>query len=208
MYIADDHSIIRQGLRSFLATEDGIEVVGEESNGERALASIRALRPNVAVLDIQMPGLSGIEVARKLNDEDSHTSVLVLSMHTEDHFVEAAMSAGAVGYILKGEAGREISQAVHATARGESYISPQIAGTLVKAMRQKPGIQPKLSGRERDVLRLLSEGLSSKAIASTLGLAPKTVEGNRAAIMDKLGIRSVAGLVKYAIRNHLTSPSD
>ncbi len=202
IFLADDHALIRTGLRTLLAAESDIEIVGEEVDGARALAAIRALRPDVAVLDVQMPALSGIEIARQLNDEDSHTSVLVLSMHNDASLVEAAMSAGAVGYILKEDAVHDLVLAIRATARGESYISPQIGASMVKPASPDPAVH--LTPREQDVLRLLSEGLSSKQIAGSLGLAAKTVEGHRAAIMDKLGIRSVAGLVKYAIRHHLT----
>jgi DNA-binding NarL/FixJ family response regulator len=203
--LADDHAIVREGLRAVLNDEASIEIVAEESDGERALEAIARLRPDVAVLDIRMPGLSGIEVARKLNEDGLATAVVLLSMHKEESFVQSAMDAGVGGYVVKEDAARELIDAVRAVARGDVYLSPRIAGSVVQALRRGPA--PKaahLTPRERDVVRLLSEGLTSKEIAARLDLSPKTVDGHRATIMDKLGIRSVAGLVKYAIRNHLS----
>lgn len=203
--LADDHAIVREGLRAVLNGESSIEVVAEESDGERALDAIARLRPEVAVLDIRMPGLSGIEVARKLNEDGIATAVVLLSMHKEESFVQSAMDAGVGGYVVKEDAARELIDAVHAVARGDVYLSPRIAGSVVQALRRGPVTKSaNLTPRERDVVRLLSEGLTSKEIASRLDLSPKTVDGHRATIMDKLGIRSVAGLVKYAIRNHLS----
>jgi DNA-binding NarL/FixJ family response regulator len=152
-----------------------------------------------------MPGLSGIEVARKLNEDGLATAVVLLSMHKEESFVQAAMDAGVGGYVVKEDAARELVDAVLAVSRGDVYLSPRIAGSVVQALRRGPATKSaQLTPRERDVLRLLSEGLTSKEIAARLELSPKTVDGHRATIMDKLGIRSVAGLVKYAIRNHLS----
>lgn len=203
--LADDHAIVRDGLKALLSTQSDIEVVGEEQDGERALESIRKLAPDVAVLDIRMPGLTGIELARKLNDEGSLTGVVLLSMHREEAFVQAAMDAGVGGYVVKEDAARELIDAIRAVARGDVYLSPRVAGSVVQAIRRGPPPKvPHLTPRERDVLRLLAEGLTSKEMAVRLELSPKTVDGHRAAIMDKLAIRSVAGLVKYAIRNHLT----
>lgn len=207
--LADDHTIVREGLRVVLSTEPGIEVVAEESDGERALAAIARIRPDVAVLDIRMPGLSGIEVARKLNEDGIATAVVLLSMHKEESFIQSAMDAGVGGYVVKEDAARELIDAVHAAARGDVYLSPRIAGSVVQALRRGPSSKtPSLTPRERDVVRLLSQGLTSKEIASKLDLSPKTVDGHRATIMDKLGIRSVAGLVKYAIRHHLSGLDD
>jgi DNA-binding NarL/FixJ family response regulator len=203
--LADDHAIVRDGLKALLATHPDIEVVGEEQDGDRALEAIRQLRPDVAVLDIRMPGLTGIALARKLNEEGLLTGVALLSMHKEEAFVQAAMDAGVGGYVVKEDAARELIDAIRAVARGDVYLSPRVAGSVVHAIRRaSPPKAPHLTPRERDVLRLLAEGLTSKEMASRLELSPKTVDGHRAAIMDKLAIRSVAGLVKYAIRNHLT----
>lgn len=204
--LADDHAIVRDGLKAVLAGQADFEVVAAESDGEAALETIRRLRPDVAILDIRMPGLTGIEIARKLNDEGVLTCIVLLSMHKEGSFVQAALDAGVGAYVVKDDAARELVDAIKAVVRGDVYLSPRIAGSVVQAIRRGPPTKaPHLTARERDVLRLLSEGLTSKEIASRLDLSPKTVDGHRAAIMDKLGIRSVAGLVKYAIRNHLTN---
>lgn len=203
--LADDHAIVREGLRAVLSTEGGVQIVAEESDGERALNQIRALKPDVAVLDIQMPSLTGIEIARRLNEDGALTSVVLLSMHKEESFVQAAVEAGVAGYVVKEDAAKELLEALHAVGRGDVFISPRVAGSVLQAIRRGPQEKaPHLTPRERDVVRLLSEGLTSKEIAAKLELSPKTVDGHRSTIMDKLGIRSVAGLVKYAIRNHLT----
>lgn len=203
--LADDHPVVRTGLRAVLAPEGDIQIIGEEADGSRALDSIRSLRPDVAVLDIQMPGLSGIEVCRRLVSEGSRTAVVVLSLHKEELDVQSALEAGVAGYVVKDDAASELVEAIRSAARGEAYISPRLSASLVRAIRRKGAPAPaQLTPRERDVLRLLAEGLRSKEIAGRLNLSPKTVEGHRAALMDKLNIRSVAGLVKYAIRNRLT----
>ena len=206
--LADDHAIVRDGLRAVLEAEKDFEVIGQESDGEAALKSIQTHAPDVAVLDIQMPGLTGLEVARRLSTEGSKTRVVLLSMHKEDAFVRAAVDAGVSGYVVKEDAARELTDAIRAAMRGDVYLSPRVAGHLVQAVRRgnaegREGKNP-LTPRERDVLRLLADGLTSKEIAAELKLSPKTVDGHRTAIMDKLAIRNVAGLVKFAIRNHLT----
>jgi len=202
VFLADDHAIVRDGLRAVLASEADLEVVGEEPDGARALAAIERLLPDVAVLDLQMPTLSGIEVAQRLSGQ-ARTLVIVLSMHKAASFVQAALRAGAAGYLVKEDAARELTAAIRAVVRGDTYLSPRVAGGAVSGLR-RGGKEPRLTPRETEVLRLLSEGLTSKEIAARLGMAPKTVEGHRAAIMEKLDIHSVAGLVKYALRHHLT----
>lgn len=203
VFLADDHAIVRDGLRAVLAAEKDLEIVGEEPDGERALAAIERLQPDVAVLDVQMPNLSGIEVAQKLAGQ-AKTLVVLLSMHKAASFVQAALQAGAAGYLVKEDAARELTEAIRAVVRGDTYLSPRVAGAVVSALRPRPAHEPHLTPRESDVVRLLSEGLTSKEIAARLGMAPKTVEGHRAAIMEKLDIHSVAGLVKYALRHNLT----
>ncbi|MBS2025512.1 MAG: response regulator transcription factor [Deltaproteobacteria bacterium] len=205
--LADDHAIVRDGLRAVLAGDKEFEVIAQESDGQAALETIQKLKPHVAVLDIQMPGLTGLEVARRLTTEGSSTRVVLLSMHREDAFVRAAVDAGVAGYVVKEDAARELTDAIKAAVRGDVYLSPRVAGQLVQAVRRGPGqaeIKTSLTPRERDVLRLLADGFTSKEIAARLKLSPKTVDGHRTAIMDKLAIRTVAGLVKFAIRNHLT----
>jgi len=205
IFIADDHPIVRAGLRSMLAAERNLEVVGEADNGLDALAEIRRLRPDIAVLDIEMPGMGGIEVARQLRDARLATRVLILSLHAEGAFVQAALEAAVRGYLLKEDSGEELITALHRIASGEVHLSPRVAGAAARAMREK-SVEPQLTPRERDVVRLLSEGLSSKEIAVRLQLTSKTVDGYRSEIMAKLGVHSLAGLVRYALAHHLTDP--
>jgi len=204
VFIADDHSIFRAGLQSVLTSARDFQLVGEATTGKEALETILRLQPDLAVLDVEMPGLGGIEVARQLRDARSPTQVLILSVHGSGSFVQAALEASARGYLVKQDAGEELVTALRSIARGEVYLSPRVAGAAVQAMRDQP-LEPRLTKRERDVVRLLSEGLSSKEIAGRLGLTPKTVDGYRSAIMAKLGVRNVAGLVRYALTHHLTT---
>jgi DNA-binding NarL/FixJ family response regulator len=205
--LADDHAIVRDGLRAVLEAEPGVSVVAQVSDGPAALAAIEQHKPDVAVLDIQMPGLTGLEVARQVVASGARTKIVLLSMHKEDAFVRAAVDAGVAGYVVKEDAARELTQAIRAAARGDVYLSPRVAGQVMQAVRSgapAAGARAQLTPRERDVLRLLADGLTSKEIAGKLHLSPKTVDGHRTAIMDKLAIRNVAGLVKFAIRSHLT----
>ena len=200
LLLADDHAILRAGLRSLLSAEKDFEVVAEQEDGAAALLAIERLKPDVAVLDVEMPGLSGIEITRRLNQADSLTSVVVLSMHKEAAFVRAAIEAGVLGYVVKQDAAGELIDAIRAAAKGELYVSPRVAGAALRAPERS-----RLTPRESDVVRLLAAGKSSKEIAEELKLSAKTVDGYRSAIMEKLGIHSVAGLVKYALRNQLTT---
>ena len=200
--LADDHPVLRAGLRSVLSREPDLQIVAEEGDGTAALASLLALKPDVAVLDIQMPGLSGLEVARRLGD--SRTAIVLLSLHREEQDVQSALDAGVLGYVVKDDLTADLVQAIRAAGRGDMYISPRVSGSLVRALRREPAqATSSLTPRERDVLKLLAEGLRSKDIADRLALSPKTVEGHRAALMEKLDIHSVAGLVKYALKHRL-----
>jgi DNA-binding NarL/FixJ family response regulator len=201
--LAEDHGVVREGLAALIRGEPDLEVVAEVANGEDGARQIEALRPDVAVVDIAMPQMTGIEVARAVRDAGLRTAVVLLSMHSEPSFVRAGLDAGASGYVLKSARGRDLLDAVRAAASGDVYLSPAVAGSVVRATREEPG--PELTARERDVLRLLARGLCSKEIAAKLDIATRTVDGYRAQIMEKLDIHNVPGLVKYALRAHLTT---
>ena len=200
--LADDHPLIRAGLRTVLSAEPDLQIVAEEADGTSALEAIRKHRPEVAVLDIQMPGLSGIEVARAL--VGGRTAIVLLSLHRDEQDVQAALDAGVLGYVPKDDLTASVVHAIRAAERGEMYIAPSVSASLVGALRRRDARPAtSLTARERDVLRLVAQGLRSKDIADRLTLSPKTVEGHRAALMEKLAIHSVAGLVKYALKHHL-----
>lgn len=204
LFLADDHSIVRAGIRSVLADDPTLELVGEEADGLAALEAIRRLSPDVAILDIEMPGLSGVELARTLSESGSATAVILLSVHATPTYVQAAVDAGVAGYVVKDEASRELPAALAALRRGEVFVSPRVTGCLMQALRHPSAASAELTPRERDVVRLVAEGLTSREIGERLELSAKTVEGHRAQVMEKLRIDSLAGLVKYAIRNRLT----
>jgi len=208
--IADDHKILREGLRSLLEKQPTFAVVAEAEDGLTAYEGIKKHKPEIAILDIGMPGLNGIEVTRKIRSDLAPTKVIALSMHADRHFIMGVLEAGANGYLLKDSAFAELVTAVAAVAKGKMYLSPSIAETVIKSSleksdREKQGSGVLLSGREREVLQMIAEGKSTKEIALKLFVSTKTVETHRKQIMDKLNIRTVAGLTKYAIREGLTS---
>jgi DNA-binding NarL/FixJ family response regulator len=204
--LVDDHKMMRDGLRAILEKED-LEVVGEAASGREALAQARRLRPQVMVMDISMPDLNGIDATGKLLAELPSVKVIALSMNSDRRYVLAMFKAGAVGYLLKNAASEELIAAVRAVADDLTYVSPAIASLIVDdALGGKQGTPVRtLSPREREVLQLLAEGKSSKDIAARLDVAVPTVETHRRQIMDKLGLRTIAELTKYAIREGLTS---
>jgi DNA-binding NarL/FixJ family response regulator len=205
--VVDDHKMMRDGLTSLLEHE-GLTVVGECGDGHEAVDLARRLRPDVVVMDLAMPGLNGVDATRQLVADLPGVKVLALSAHSDRRDVVAMFQAGAVGYVLKSSAAKELLEAVRAIGTGLTYVSPAVAAIVVSNC-VTPGspTQPgkRLSPRERQVLQLLAEGNSSKDIARTLNLAVTTVETHRRQIMDKLNVRTVAELTKYAIREGLTS---
>ena len=208
--IADDHKILREGLKSLLEKQPEFAVVGEAQDGLSAISEAKKHKPDIAILDIGMPDLNGIEVTRRIRSEMAETRVIALSMHADRRFVMGILEAGANGYLLKDSAFAELITAVTAVAKGKMYLSPSIAETVVKNSLEKldrkdEGSSVLLSGREREVLQMIAEGKSTKEIALKLFVSTKTVETHRKQIMDKLNIRTVAGLTKYAIREGLTS---
>lgn len=209
--IADDHRIMREGLRALLAVQDGVTVVGEAEDGRRAVDLAGRLHPDIVIMDITMPGLNGIEATRQIIAANPETRVIALSIHSDRRFVRQMFEAGATGYLLKEGAFEELARAIHAVADGRAFVSPGIAGILIDdcvrhmAGKATPAGAPSLSGREREVLQLLAEGKATKEIALILRVGAKTVETHRRQVMLKLQLNSVAELTKYAIREGLTS---
>lgn len=207
--LADDHRIFRDGLRPLLTAEDDLAVVAEADNGLDALQLARDIAPDVAVLDISMPGLNGIEVARRLSEELPAVKTIILSMHSDRRFVLAALRAGARGYLLKDTGFEELLTAVRNVYSGQIHlcaaVSEQVVRDYISVARDDEGCAfGLLSAREREVLQMLSEGLATKEVANRLNLSAKTVESHRKSVMDKLEIHSIAELTRYAIREGLT----
>jgi DNA-binding NarL/FixJ family response regulator len=201
--VADDHAIVRTGIRHVLESEPGFVVVGEASTGAEALDLASSLHPDVAVLDISLPGTSGLRVAAELRERAPETQVLILSMHDNTEYVLESLRAGVHGYLLKDTAATELRGAIRAVRRGESFFSPPIAGRLSAVVRGDPAGSSsalmQLTARERQVLTGIAEGLTNKEIAARLSLSPRTVESYRESLIRKLGIPSVAGLTKFAL---------
>lgn len=204
--LAEDHVIVRQGLRALLE-QAGMAVIGEASDGLEALRIAHQQQPDVAVLDIGMPHLNGLETTRRLREALPPTKIVLLTMHTEDPYVLEAMQAGAVGYVLKTQATLDLVQAIRDVLEGEIYLSPRVSRALVTAYLTRSDLPPDpLTSREREVLQLIAEGETTKEIAWRLGLRVKTVESHRINLMRKLDIHETATLVRYAIRRGLTRP--
>jgi len=207
--IADDHGIMRQGLRSLLQTEPDVEVVGEADSGREALKKVDELLPDVVLMDVTMSDLNGMDATAQMRRQFPEVKVIGLSMHRDEHFVAGMLLAGASGYVLKEATVEELIGAIHSVAKGGFYLSPGIAKSVVKGYleymaKTNMSVRPPLSPREREVLQLVAEGKSSKEIADRLNVSPRTVEAHRRRIMDKLGIDNIADLTKYAIRIGLT----
>jgi DNA-binding NarL/FixJ family response regulator len=207
--LADDHRMVRDGLRAVLERA-GVEVVGEAATGHEAVAEVRRKRPDVVVMDIGMPDLNGIDATKRMVLELPGTKVLGLSMNADRRYVIAMLEAGAVGYLLKNSASEELLNALEAVVRGETYLSSAITGSVVaRALQGSPATrlseERPLTVREREVLQLVAEGKSSKEIGVILNIAVPTVETHRRQIVEKLNLRTIAELTKYAIREGLTS---
>ncbi len=212
LLIADDHTLVRAGIRSLLETIPGVEVVAECGDGREALELIERHRPDVAILDIGMPSLNGLEVTRRTASQWPATRVLILSMHADAGFVRQALEAGASGYMVKGASVAELPVALQALARGDTYLTPRISrGVVDGVLRGEPGAADPLrglTGRQREILQLVAEGHSTKEIAHRLSIGIKTVETHRQRLMERLDIHDVPGLVRFAIRAGLVSPHD
>ena len=202
--VADDHALFRAGVRKLLQSFEGIQVVGEAADGHEALRLSGTERPDVLLMDIGMPGLNGVEAAARLTREGPRPRVIIVSMHTGEDHVLRAIRAGAAGYLLKDASPAELEAAVRAAARGEIYLSPAISRYVVDDYVRRAGGDrsplDRLTSRQREVLQLIAEGNTTKAIATRLGLSVKTVETHRAQLMERLEARDVATLVRLAIR--------
>jgi two-component system response regulator NreC len=208
VFLADDHVLVREGLKSMLQ-QAGLDVVGEASDGRAAVSMCEQLRPDVVVLDISMPLLNGIDASRDILRHRPDAKIILLSMYHEDWYVLQALHAGVLGYVLKHNAASTLLQAIESVSRRETYLSPKISHTVVKAyLSNVDAPADPLSARERQVLQLVAEGKSIKAIGDVLGISPRTAETHRIRIAQKLDLHDVAGLTRYAIRHGLVRVDD
>jgi DNA-binding NarL/FixJ family response regulator len=208
--LADDHRLVRSGIRALLDRFEDVEVIGEAANGREVLEVVDEQRPDIVLMDIAMPELNGLEAARRIHQQYPNTRVLLLSMYDNEEYVAEALAVGAAGYVLKDASASEFDLAVHAVARGESYLSPAVAKQIVSG-HVAPGGEgavglQRLTPRQREILQLIAEGNSTKEIARKLDLSVKTVETHRAQLMERLDIHDIAGLVRFAIRVGLIQP--
>lgn len=211
LLLADDHALVRAGMRALLSELPGVEVVAETGDGREALRLVREKKPDIALIDISMPELNGLEVASRIVHEYPNTRVIIVSMHGDDESVRRALVAGASGYLLKNSDRSELELALRAVARGDKWLTPSLMKRVVAAYTQGApapgdGRFAVLTPRQREVLQLVAEGHSNKEIASRLNVALKTVETHRTELMDRLGIHGVASLVRYAIQVGLVRP--
>jgi DNA-binding NarL/FixJ family response regulator len=210
--IADDHEAVREGIRALMGREANFEVCGEAHNGRQAVELATKAKPDVVVLDITMPELDGLQVIRQIKRAQPHTEVVVYSAHSSEEIIEEVFAAGAKSYIGKGDSSRHLMAAIASVAKHKPFFTSEISEILF-AKYLSPGLkktanppEEKLTSREREIVRLLAQSSSNKDIANTLGISVRTAETHRASLMRKLGIHSIAGLVRYAIRNHIIEP--
>jgi DNA-binding NarL/FixJ family response regulator len=208
--LADDHTLFRAGLRALLEKLPEMQVVAEASDGREAVHMVETHHPDLVLMDIAMPGLNGLEATRRLVKVFPAIRVLILSMHRSEEYVWQALRAGAAGYLLKDANPAELALAITAVTRGETYLSPPISKHLIREYIQRVGGEEttleRLTPRQREILQLIAEGHTTKAIAQRLGLGGKTVETHRTQMMERLGIHDIAGLVRYAIRMGMVLP--
>lgn len=210
--LADDHTLVRAGIRALLQSIEGVEVVAESGDGREALELIARHRPDVALLDIAMPGMNGLEIAKRITRESPRTRVVILSMHADPSYVQQALRAGAAGYLLKGAAVSELPLALRSVMLGETYLTPKVSKHVVDGFLREgegePGPLHGLTKRQCEILQLIAEGHPTKEIAVILDVSIKTVETHRARLMDRLDIHDVPGLVRFAIRAGLVSSDE
>ena len=202
--LADDHAVVRQGFKAILGAQPDMEIVGEAGNGREAVELAEKLRPDVAVMDVAMPELNGIEATRRIGEATPRTRVLALSMHKDSVYVREILRAGARGYLLKDQIDSDLLAAVRAIARGEGYLSPAVSDAVLNDYRKHVSDPiDLLTSREREVLQMIAEGKTNKEIATVLDLSVYTVDAHRGRIMEKLNLHSVNELVRFAVRNGL-----
>ena len=206
--LVDDHALVRAGIRALLESVEGVVVTAEADNGRGVLDALQDHEPDVLVVDLSMPDMNGLEVIHRVAKRHPHIRILVLSMHREPEYVSRALREGATGYLVKGAFEEELAVAVRAVARGDTYLSPAIAGPALSGPARTTGDSDPfeaLTARQREVLQLIAEGYSTAEIAKKLYVSVKTVETHRSAVMSRLGIHDVAGLVRFAIRSGLAT---
>lgn len=210
--IADDHELVRRGLKSILEDEEGWEVVAEASNGREAVSKVEELRPDVVVIDLSMPELNGVTATRQILQSHPKTEVVLLTMHDAEQTICEVIQSGARGYVLKSDAGRDLVTAVRAVANHTPYFTPRVADFVLRGFLNGQGPsnsttqRAQLTSREREIVQLLAEGKTNKEVASSLFISTKTAEAHRVNINRKLGLHSVSELVRYAIKNGIVTP--
>jgi len=207
LLIVDDHAIMRDGIRALLSIYNDIEVVGEASEGKEAIEKAHELAPDVIIMDIVMPGMDGLEATRRIIKKNPKVKILVLSQHDNREYILSAIKAGIVGYVPKRALGSELVSAIHALRQGDSYLYPSAATTVIRDYLKRAEEEPydRLTDREREILKLIAEGYTSREIADMLFLSLKTVLGHRTKIMEKLDIHNRTELIKYAMRKGLVN---
>jgi DNA-binding NarL/FixJ family response regulator len=204
--LADDHALVRAGIRALLERIDKVEVVGEAGDGQQALELIERFDPDVVLLDLTMPGLSGFEVLKETSERFPNVNMIVLSVHDSEEYAFHALRSGAVGYLPKSAASTELEEAIERVLSGEKYVSPSIAPeATLEFSKAAPETSPELTPRQMEVLTLIAHGSSTREVASSLNISVKTVETHRAQLMERLNIHDVAGLVRYAIKKGLVN---
>jgi DNA-binding NarL/FixJ family response regulator len=206
--VVDDHAIVRDGIRALLSLDDTMEIVGEAEDGRQAVEKAQELVPDVIVMDIGMAGMDGLEATRRINKKNPKIKVLVLTQHDNKEYVLSTIKAGAAGYVPKRALGSELVSAIHAVHRGDSFLYPSAATALIQSFRQLPKESDpyeKLTAREREVLKLIAEGYTSREIGEMLFISPKTAMGHRMKVMEKLDLHNRSEIIKYAMRKGLVS---